>query len=65
MLQLAEKMIKNGNAYVDDSPVELMRQQRMDGIASKCREISVEENLKRFNEMKLGTEWVTYIFNFR
>lgn len=33
-----------------------MREERMNGIASKRRANSVEENLKRFEEMKLGTE---------
>jgi glutamyl/glutaminyl-tRNA synthetase len=33
-----------------------MRAERMDGIASKRRDLSVEENLKRFAEMKTGSE---------
>ena len=33
-----------------------MRQQRFDGIASRHREDSVEDNLKHFAEMKEGTE---------
>jgi glutamyl-tRNA synthetase len=32
-----------------------MRHERMEGIASKHRDGSVEENLKRFEEMKAGT----------
>jgi hypothetical protein len=33
-----------------------MRVERMDGIASKRRDQTVEENLKRFAEMKAGSE---------
>lgn len=33
-----------------------MREERMDGIASKRRDNSVEENLKHFDEMRSGTE---------
>jgi glutamyl-tRNA synthetase len=33
-----------------------MRAERMDGIASKRRDASVEENLKWFAEMKAGSE---------
>jgi len=56
--ELALDLIKKGKAYVDDTEKEQMRQERMDGIASKNRDLSVEENLKRFEEMKKGTEFV-------
>ncbi|EJC98400.1 glutamate-tRNA ligase [Fomitiporia mediterranea MF3/22] len=52
----ALQMIKDGNAYVDDTDRETMQKERMDGIASKRRDLSVEENLKRFDWMKEGTE---------
>ncbi|CAI2162654.1 6946_t:CDS:10 [Funneliformis geosporum] len=55
LYQYAIKIIEKGLAYVDDTDVVTMRQQRMDGIPSKNREISVEENLKRFQEMIKGT----------
>ncbi|KAG0269729.1 hypothetical protein DFQ27_002398 [Actinomortierella ambigua] len=55
--QLALQLIKDGNAYVDDTTQEQMRAERMDGIASKCRNLSVEENLRRFEEMKNATEF--------
>lgn len=54
----AVQMIKDGNAYVDDTPQETMREQRMHGIASKARNQSVEENLRLFEEMAKGTEHV-------
>ncbi|KAL9114749.1 MAG: hypothetical protein Q9227_001428 [Pyrenula ochraceoflavens] len=49
------RIIKEGNAYADDTEQETMRAERMDGIASKRRDESVEDNLKRFDEMKSGT----------
>jgi glutamyl-tRNA synthetase len=56
---LAIQIIKSGKAYVDDTDQATMREQRMDGIASKNRDLSVEENLKRFEEMKNATEFVS------
>ena len=55
--QYALQMIKEGNAYVDDTPVDEMRHQRMHGLQSKNRDLSVEENLQRFEEMKNATEF--------
>jgi glutamyl-tRNA synthetase len=53
----ALQMIQKGLAYVDDTDQETMRAQRFDGIDSKCRNKTVEENLKDFTEMKKGTEF--------
>ncbi|KAI0723803.1 glutamate-tRNA ligase [Cerioporus squamosus] len=50
------QMIKTGKAYADDTPQEQMRHERMEGIASKHRDDSVEDNLKHFEEMTKGTE---------
>ncbi|KAL2787138.1 tRNA synthetases class I, catalytic domain-containing protein [Aspergillus keveii] len=50
------RIIKEGNAYADDTDKETMQAQRMNGEASKRRDASVEENLARFEEMKKGTE---------
>lgn len=52
----ALEMIKNGKAYIDDTPVEQMRKERMEGIESKGRNQPVEENLRLFEEMKQATE---------
>lgn len=49
-------LIKKGLAYVDDTELEQMREERGKGIASKCRDLSVEENLERFQQMKEATE---------
>ncbi|EMG47348.1 GUS1 Glutamate--tRNA ligase [Candida maltosa Xu316] len=57
MYDLAVKLIKDGKAYCDDTPVHKMREERMVGDASARRDRSVEENLKIFTEeMKNGTE---------
>ncbi|KAI3613310.1 hypothetical protein CBS9595_004143 [Malassezia furfur] len=53
---LAVRLIQQGDAYADDTPQEEMRAQRMDGLPSKRRDASVEENLARFAEMCRGTD---------
>ncbi|PKI85171.1 glutamate--tRNA ligase [Malassezia vespertilionis] len=53
--ELAVRLIKENNAYADDTQQEEMRAQRMDGIASARRDASVDENLQRFDEMCRGT----------
>ncbi|KAF7724901.1 hypothetical protein EC973_000560 [Apophysomyces ossiformis] len=57
MYELALKIIKDGKAYVDNTDQETMRKERMAGEPSKCRDLSVEENLRRFEEMKNATEF--------
>ena len=56
LYEFAVTMIKTGKAYADDTEKEQMRKERMDGIASKHRDDSVEDNLKHFEEMTKGTE---------
>ncbi|KAJ4833216.1 hypothetical protein Tsubulata_051203, partial [Turnera subulata] len=56
LMEMAEKLIREGKAYVDDTPQEQMRKERMDGIESKCRNNSIEENLKLWKEMITGSE---------
>lgn len=60
LYEFALKLIKDGNAYVDDTDQATMREQRLKGIPSKCRDLPVEENLRRFEEMKNGTEFVSF-----
>src|SRR5205814_4357818 len=40
-----------------------MRKERMDGIESKSRNRSIEDNLRIFNKMKLGTEEMYLCWN--
>ncbi|PRQ55953.1 putative glutamate--tRNA ligase [Rosa chinensis] len=56
LMDMTEKLINQGKAYVDDTPREEMQKQRMDGIESKCRNHSKDENLKLWEEMKAGSE---------
>ncbi|KAM0905668.1 hypothetical protein ACQ4PT_017259 [Festuca glaucescens] len=56
LMEMAESLIKQGKAYVDDTPKEQMRSGRMDGVESKCRNSTVEENLSLWNEMVNGTK---------
>lgn len=53
---LAIEFIKRGKGYVDDTDQETMRAERMDGIESKARSQSMEESLRRFEEMRKGSE---------
>ncbi|MEW5307513.1 MAG: hypothetical protein WDW36_009902 [Sanguina aurantia] len=56
LLDMAERLIRGGYMYADDTPQEQMRDERMKLIESSCRERSVEENLALWEEMKLGSE---------
>lgn len=53
--ECCEKLIKERKAYVDDTPVEQFRMEKMEGIDSKNREQSTERNLELWEEMKKGT----------
>lgn len=57
--QYAERLIKQGDAYVDSvSPEEMIRlrgDSRTDGTPSEFRSRSVEENLEMFRQMRAGT----------
>jgi len=58
LYQWAVKLIKEGKAYVDDQPQEVINAQRKSptepGIESPYRNRSVEENLELFERMKNG-----------
>lgn len=56
LMEMAEKLIRQGKAYVDDTPREQMQKERMDGIESVCRNNRVEENLALWKEMIAGSE---------
>ena len=55
ILDYGRQMLREGKAYVDDTPVEQMRKERMDGVESASRSRSVEENLRLFGEMEAGS----------
>ncbi|CAA0810947.1 Glutamyl/glutaminyl-tRNA synthetase- class Ic [Striga hermonthica] len=55
LMDMAEKLIGEGKAYVDDTPREQMQHERMEGIESKCRNHSVDDNFKLWREMISGS----------
>jgi glutamyl/glutaminyl-tRNA synthetase len=55
MYEACIKLMKAGKAYADDTAQEIMQDQRMDGIASACRDMSVEDTLIHFEQMKSGS----------
>nr|CRX79100.1 hypothetical protein ls5930a1_00145 [Leucosporidium scottii] len=50
------QLIKQGDAYADDTEQELMRSQRMEGLPSSRRDSTIEDNLTRFAEMATGSD---------
>jgi glutamyl-tRNA synthetase len=56
LYDMCKKLITMGKAYADDTDQETMRAQRMDGIPSKRRDRSIEENLRIFEEMKQASQ---------
>ncbi|VAH09478.1 unnamed protein product [Triticum turgidum subsp. durum] len=56
LMEMAECLIKQGKAYVDDTPKDKMNTERRDGVESKCRNSTVEENLLLWSEMVNGTK---------
>lgn len=55
LLDKCVQLIKDGNAYADDTDQETMRAERKDGVASKRRDRSVDENLRILEEMKVAS----------
>ena len=50
------QMLREGNAYADDTEKTTLAKQRMDGIPSARRDISPAESLAKFEDMKKRTE---------
>ncbi|XP_068687645.1 bifunctional glutamate/proline--tRNA ligase-like [Montipora foliosa] len=57
IMNFAEKMIREGKAYADDTPGDKMKEEREHRIKSVNRDNSVEKNLEVWEEMKKGTEY--------
>ncbi|XP_060735892.1 bifunctional glutamate/proline--tRNA ligase isoform X1 [Tachysurus vachellii] len=55
--RLAEQLLQEGKAYVDDTPPDKMKQEREQRIESHNRKNSVEKNVQMWEEMKAGTEF--------
>ena len=56
MLAYADQLIQSGRAYVDDTPTEEMRKYREQKRPTPNRDNSIEENMRLWNEMKIGSE---------
>ncbi|CAM1509592.1 Fc.00g033310.m01.CDS01 [Cosmosporella sp. VM-42] len=56
LYEIAQQMIRDGNAYADDTDQEVQKADRMNRLASKCRDRPAEESLAMFEEMKNGTD---------
>lgn len=55
LYEIAEQMIRDGNAYADDNEHEAMTAEKRKGLPSKRRDRPVEESLAMFKEMHAGT----------
>ncbi|KAL5720847.1 glutamate--tRNA ligase [Ranunculus cassubicifolius] len=56
LMEMAESLILQGKAYVDDTPREEMKVQRMHGVESKCRSHGPERNMELWREMIAGSQ---------
>lgn len=56
IFECAERMIRAGILYADDTPVNEMREERMHGVESKRRNRPIEETEKVWKEMIDGSE---------
>ncbi|KAJ7378547.1 Bifunctional glutamate/proline--tRNA ligase [Desmophyllum pertusum] len=56
IMMYADKMIREGKAYADDTPGDKMKEEREQRIKSANRDNSVEKNFQIWEEMKKGTE---------
>ncbi|GAB7347003.1 hypothetical protein MBLNU459_g3152t1 [Dothideomycetes sp. NU459] len=56
LYEQCKKMIESGKAYADNTPQDILRDERMKRIDSKCRNNSIEHNLAKFEEMKTGSD---------
>ncbi|XP_052767806.1 bifunctional glutamate/proline--tRNA ligase-like [Mya arenaria] len=55
LLELCERMIREGKAYVDDTEPEQMKKEREERVNSKNWDNSVEKNLSMWQEMVKGS----------
>ncbi|XP_059208523.1 bifunctional glutamate/proline--tRNA ligase isoform X2 [Centropristis striata] len=56
IMGFAEQLLSEGKAYIDNTPPEQMKLEREQRTESKCRNNTVEQNMKMWSEMKAGTE---------
>jgi glutamyl-tRNA synthetase len=56
IIEIGTKLIKEGNIYIDDTPKDKMREERIDRIDSVARANTVDENLNLWQSMISGDE---------
>lgn len=56
ILEMGTKLIKECKMYIDDTPMEKMREERINRIDSAARANSVETNLKLWDDMIAGNQ---------
>ena len=56
MIQLAEQLIRQGDAYADDTDPETQKEERLKMKCSKNRENSAEQSLSLWEEMRAGSD---------
>jgi glutamyl-tRNA synthetase len=49
--EMADKVIKSGDAYMCDCPVDVSRDNRAKGIGCKCRDKTVKQNLEEWKKL--------------
>lgn len=49
--ELARKLLRQGDAYACTCPIEIMRENRKQGLACECRNLPIEDHLQRFEDM--------------
>ena len=56
LYDICEQMIRDGNAYADDTDPSIHKEDRRNRLPNPCRDRSPEESIVMFKEMKEGTE---------
>nr|GEX41427.1 glutamate--tRNA ligase, cytoplasmic [Tanacetum cinerariifolium] len=56
LIGIAQKLIEEGKAFIDDTPRAQMQSERMAEIDFKCRNNTVAENIMLWNEMLAGLD---------
>ncbi|KAJ8401185.1 hypothetical protein AAFF_G00387670 [Aldrovandia affinis] len=57
ILRMGEQLLQEGKAYIDDTPPDVMKQEREQRAESRHRSNSVEKNMQMWEEMKAGSEF--------
>lgn len=56
VMNYCTQLIKEGKAFADDTPVEELRKEKLEGIESKNRDATIDWSLEKWEEMQKGSE---------